>query len=102
MKYTFKENSTVEIKNSDSTKCKYGNEVKTWSIVSLHDERGKERYAIRIVEDGIGPRASYDGNTFTDEILMISMLKKNFLLWILKNQYKTASFKDVQLYYFKD
>ena len=102
MKYTFKENSTVEIKNSDSTKCKYGNEVKSWSIVSLHDDRGKDRYAIRIVEDGIGPRQSYDGNTFTDEILMISMIKKNFLLWIPKTQYKPASFNDLHLYYFKD
>ena len=98
--YNFKEDGTVSIENTDKATCKYANRSMKWSAVLMHDDRGKEHFAVRISEDGVGERASYDGNTFTDEIYMLVSFKKKFFTWIPKPQYKVPSTNtDMQYYY---
>jgi hypothetical protein len=97
--YNFKADGTVLEENTDTTICKYGNSTRKWSVILIHDERGKEHYAVRITEDGVGERASYDGNTYTDEIYMFVSFKKKFFTWIPKPQYKAPSSNDVQSFY---
>jgi hypothetical protein len=100
MEYKFNEDGTVNVINVDSTAgCKYASETKKWSIITMHDNRGKEHFAVRMFEDGVGPRASYDGNTFTDEIYMFVSFKKKFFTWIPKPQYSVPSTNDMQAYY---
>lgn len=100
--YNFKEDGTVLVENTDSSICKYGNRTIKWSIVIMHDARGKEHYAVRLSEDGIGERNSYDGNTYTDEIFMLVSFKKKFLTWIPKPQYKVPNVnQDLQYFYKK-
>src|SRR5215208_3081353 len=44
--YTFKEDGTALIQSKDITKCKTVPQKMYWSIVSLHDALGNQRYAI--------------------------------------------------------
>jgi hypothetical protein len=98
--YNFKEDGTVTVENTDTSICKYANRTNKWSIVVMHDIRGKEHFAVRLSEDGIGERNSYDGNTFTDEIFMLVTFKKKFLTWIPKPQYKVPNTnQDLQYFY---
>lgn len=98
--YHFKDDGTVFIENTDKPACQYGNRTMNWMMVVMHDDRGKEHFAVRICEEGIGERASYDGNTFTDEIYMLVSFKKKFFTWIPKPQYKVPSTNnDMQYYY---
>jgi hypothetical protein len=99
--YHFKADGTAVMENADTTICKYGNDTRKWSVIILHDERGKEHYAVRITEDGVGERASYEGNTYTDEIYMFISFKNKFFTWIPKPQYKVPSANDMQSFYRK-
>jgi hypothetical protein len=101
MTYLFKGDGSVSIENTDKPACQYGNYVMLWSIIKLHDEKGKEHFAIRLTEEMRAERESYDGNTFNDEIYMIMALKEKHFTWIPKPQYTPASAYDVQYWYQK-
>lgn len=101
MTYTFNEDGTLSFENTDKSVCQYGNEKKYWSIIKIHDLRGKEKYAVRITEERMSERPSYDGNTFNDEIYMLVSFKKAFFTWIPKPQYSQPSADDIQYFYKK-
>jgi hypothetical protein len=101
MTYLFKEDGSVSVENTGKPACQYGNYIMQWGIIKLHDEKGKERFAIRLTEERIAERESYDGNTFNDEIFMIMSLGENYFTWIPKPQYTRPSAKAEQHWYQK-
>ncbi|HEX6428443.1 MAG TPA: hypothetical protein VF008_12185 [Niastella sp.] len=88
--YTFNQDGTALINSTDTSICR-GELLDYWSIVSLHDDRGKERLAIRITDEKEPELANYDRNTYNDRILMIVQIKKKFVCWVRKPQYHPAS-----------
>ncbi len=101
MTYLFRENGSLRFGNTDKTVCEYGNSELFWTIIKLHDDRGKERFAVRLTEDRMPERTSYDGNTFNDEIFMITALSQKELIWIPKPQYTQPSVNDIKFKYFR-
>jgi hypothetical protein len=101
MTYLFRENGSLRFENTDRTVCEYGNSELFWTIIKLHDDKGKERFAVRITEERMPERASYDGSTFNDEIFMIMSLSEKKLIWIPKPQYKQPSVNDIKFKYFR-
>lgn len=99
--YLFKKDGSVSVENTDKTNCAYGNYTMLWSVIKLHDEKGKEHFALRLTDEPRAERESYDGNTFTDEIYMVMVLKENHLSWIPKPQYTRPSANEVQYRYKK-
>ena len=96
--YTFKEDGTALVQSKDVTKCKTAPQKMYWSIISLHDALGNQRYAIRMTEEKIAERESYDANTWNDVILMIVSLKKKTIRWVEKPQYSPAGLEKQSVY----
>lgn len=96
--YTFNQDGTASIQSKDKSQCKMEPLTYYWSVVSLHDASGFERQAIRLTEEKMAERESYDGNTWNDIILMIVTLKKKSVRWVEKPQYYPANLSKQSVY----
>ncbi|MEI9957925.1 MAG: hypothetical protein WDM90_16855 [Ferruginibacter sp.] len=62
--YKFREDGIVEIRSADSIKCDNWTLKRVWNIIKLHDIRGKAYFGVRITEQLMPERQSYDGLYF--------------------------------------
>jgi len=96
--YTFNQDGTATIQSTDNSLCKVTYPALYWSVVSLHDVKGKQYFAIRLTEDKMPERDSYDKNTYNDIILMLVSCKKKWVSWVKKPQYNPADVRKQKVY----
>lgn len=96
--YKFREDGIVEIRSADSIKCDNWTLKRVWNIIKLHDIRGKAYFGVRITEQLMPERQSYDDFTFEDKIFLIVSIKNGVLTWALKPPYNRPSIKEAVTY----
>jgi hypothetical protein len=96
--YTFNADGTATVQSEDTSKCNTGAAKYFWTVITLHDATGRERFGIRMMDELREERPSYDGNTWTDLILTVTKTKKKIINWVEKPQYAPANLSKISVY----